>query len=96
MKKLFVAALFAWGVVGCGAGTVEQDPSLESTEQEICPAECPAGSQFVQLVWVCTGETSSSCQAGYEQEFALCYDPGSSSYFTGTTTCRRRCGCLAS
>ncbi|MCP3102816.1 hypothetical protein LZ198_28460 [Myxococcus sp. K15C18031901] len=96
MKQLFVAVLLAWGVVGCGAGAVEESASLESTEQEICPAECPPGTQFGQYIWLCTGETSSACASGYEQEYAACYDPASGSYVTGTTTCRRRCGCAIS
>ncbi|MCE9672529.1 hypothetical protein LY474_32450 [Myxococcus stipitatus] len=95
MKKLFVAALFAWGVMGCGAGTLEEEEApLESTEQELCPATCPSGTQFSQYTWVCVGGATTACRSGYEQEYALCYDPANGGYVMGTTTCRRRCGCL--
>lgn len=93
MKKLFVTVCLALGVVACGSATPEEEGALESVEQELCPAECPSGTRFVQYTWVCTGQTTSSCPGGIEREYALCYDASSGTYVTGTTTCRTRCGC---
>ena len=94
MKKLLAAACLALGLAACGPAFPGESDALESVEQEICPAECPAGTQFVRYTWVCTGQTTSTCRSGIEKEYALCYDPSSGGYVTGTTTCRSRCGCI--
>ena len=93
MKKLFVTACLALGVVACGPVAPGEDEALESVEQELCPATCPDGTRFVQYTWLCTGQTTSTCVSGLEREYAVCYDPSSGDYVTGGTTCRSRCGC---
>lgn len=65
---------------------------MASTEQALCPATCPPGTRFVQYTWICTHEITSTCSSGLEREYATCYDPATSNYVTGTTTCRNRCG----
>lgn len=94
MKKLFVTVCLALGVVACGpADSGAEEEVLESTEQEICPATCPAGTSFSHYTWVCTGQTTSTCRSGIEREYAVCYDSYNSNYVMGGTTCRSRCGC---
>ena len=94
MKKLFAAACLVLGVA-CGPAVAPgEEDVLESVEQELCPAQCPAGTTFVQYTWLCTGQTTSTCRSGIEKEYATCYNPSTGGYVTGTTTCRTRCGCL--
>lgn len=95
MKMLFATACLALGLAACGPVSPGESDALESVEQELCPAECPAGTQFVQYTWVCTGKTTTTCRSGIEKEYALCYDSSTGQYVTGTTTCRTRCGCLS-
>jgi hypothetical protein len=96
MKRFFAVVCVAVGLAACGPVSPEESEgdALASTEQELCPAECPAGTRFVQYTWVCTGQTTSTCRSGIEREYALCYDSYNSTYVMGTTTCRQRCGCL--
>jgi hypothetical protein len=94
MKKLFAAACLVLGVACGPAIDPIEDEVIKSVEQELCPATCPAGTRFVQYVWLCTGQTSSACPSGIEKEYASCYDSSNGSYVTGTTTCRTRCGCF--
>lgn len=94
MKKLFVAACLVLGV-GCGPAVAPgEEEAAESTEQALCPTTCPEGTRFVQYTWVCTNQPTASCSSGLEREYAVCYDPATSSYVTGSTTCRTRCGCF--
>jgi hypothetical protein len=94
MKKLFAAACLILGVACGPAIDPVEDTEIDSVDQALCPATCPAGTRFVQYVWLCTGQTTSTCSSGIEKEYASCYDPATGSYVTGTTTCRTRCGCL--
>jgi hypothetical protein len=94
MKKLFAVACLAFGVVACGPAAPEEADAVESVEQELCPATCPAGTTFVQYTWVCTNQTTSTCRSGIEKEYAVCYSSSTGSYVMGGTTCRTRCGCL--
>ncbi|NTX60811.1 hypothetical protein HUA74_09080 [Myxococcus sp. CA051A] len=94
MKKLFVGLCLAVGVVACGPVSPEEEASLESSEQALCPATCPAGTSFHQYVWLCTNRTSSACPYGIEEEFASCYNSSTGGYVRGGSTCRTRCGCL--
>jgi hypothetical protein len=93
MRKLVATVCLVLGVMGCGPAVDGAEDSLESTEQNLCPTGCPWGTTSMGYQWVCTGQTSSTCTSGYEEETLFCYDPSTGGVVSGGTTCRRRCGC---